>query len=52
MQLQTIPTFHKLLKVLAQHVSRFTLMSLTHIAHASARVALYDEDLINEIIKR
>ncbi|EFN63850.1 FAST kinase domain-containing protein 5 [Camponotus floridanus] len=52
MQLQTIPTFQKLLKLLPQYVPRFTLMSLIHIVHAAAKVALYDEDLINEIIKR
>lgn len=52
MQLTAIPTFMDLLNVLAPHEPRFTLMSLIHIAHACARVMLYDKELIDRIIKR
>lgn len=52
MQLTQIPTLQELLKVLAPHTSRFTLMSLIHIAHACAKVALYDKEIIDKIIER
>ncbi|KAL6438043.1 hypothetical protein ACFW04_004361 [Cataglyphis niger] len=52
MQLTAIPTFQELLKAVMPHEPRFTLMSLTHIAHAFGKVALYDEEFIDRIIRR
>lgn len=52
MQLTAMSMLHELVKVLTPHEPRFTLMSLTHIAHACARVALYDEEFMNRIIRR
>lgn len=52
MQLMAIPTLQELLKALTPQEPRFTLMSLTHIAHACAKVALYDKELIDRIIAR
>ncbi|XP_029171073.1 uncharacterized protein LOC114940524 isoform X2 [Nylanderia fulva] len=52
MQLTAIPTLQELVKALTPHEPRFTLMSLTHVAHACARVALYDEEFIDRLIKR
>ncbi|KMQ93667.1 fast kinase domain-containing protein 5 [Lasius niger] len=52
MKLNTIPMLQELVTALTPHEPRFTLMSLTHIAHACARVALYDKEFMDRMIRR
>lgn len=52
MQLNELKTFEDLFTALIPHIPRFTLMSLTHISHACARGAWYNEELMDIIIKR
>ncbi|XP_014484768.1 PREDICTED: uncharacterized protein LOC106749627 [Dinoponera quadriceps] len=52
MQLTEINKLKELIDAIVPIESRLTLMTLNHIAHASTRVSLYHEELINTIIKR
>ncbi|EZA53791.1 hypothetical protein DMN91_012094 [Ooceraea biroi] len=52
MQLTEIPLLQELLSSLIPQVPRFKLMTLTHVAHACAKVALVNEELMDKIIKR
>lgn len=52
MQLTEINTLVTFLDAMKSHERRFTLMTLTHIAHACARVALYDKEFMDRLAKR
>ncbi|XP_032677361.1 uncharacterized protein LOC116846978 [Odontomachus brunneus] len=52
MQLTEINTIKKLVDRITPIEPRLTLMTLNHIAHATARIALYHEEFLNRLIER
>ncbi|KAL6259176.1 hypothetical protein P5V15_009097 [Pogonomyrmex californicus] len=52
MQLTEVKSLQNLLKALTPYEPRYTLMSLAHIMQAAGRVALYDRELTERVIRR
>lgn len=52
MQLTEIALLQELLQSVMPHVPRFQLMTLTHIAHACAKVSVLNEELMDKMIQR